>query len=96
MTHLDICATCAAFSVRQAEPEYASIGMGLCLALTTRHLSAHVAWDATCEAFKPAADVEARLQYVQVQRLNQIGAEDDSVHGTGAADAAINSVAWPD
>lgn len=78
----DICAYCDEFSVRQADPEQAKIGMGKCL--LPREYAVHAAWDATCEAFRPAADAEARRQYVQVQKLNR--AEED----LGRPDLAVS------
>jgi hypothetical protein len=70
----DICALCDEYSVKQAAPEYAAIGMGLCpVKRDNPPLSAHVSWDApACVSFRlDRVNVVARRQYVQVQRLNQ-------------------------
>lgn len=69
-----ICALCDEYSVKQAAPEFAELGMGRCLA---RHesgvLSIHVSWDAPfCVSFRQdRANIVARQQYIQVQKINQ-------------------------
>lgn len=69
----DICALCDEFSVKQASPEQAGIGMGRCLARTGALLSGHVAWDSeTCVSFRlDGPNLARRQQYVQVQKLNK-------------------------
>lgn len=70
----DICATCDEYSVRDAEPEYAAIGMGRCsVQAENPPLSKHVAWNASpCVSHCiDRANLAARRQYVQVQRLNE-------------------------
>jgi hypothetical protein len=69
-----ICAFCDEYRVRDAEPEYAAIGMGKCLVQSENPpLSAHVAWDCrACISFRlDRKNIAARRQYVQVQKLNQ-------------------------
>lgn len=70
----DICAHCDEYSVRQAAPEYADIGMGKCLVQCENPpLAAHVSWDRpACVSFRlDRRNIVARRQYVQVQRLNE-------------------------
>lgn len=69
----DICALCNEYSIREAAPEYAALGMGRCLARTTRFLSAHVAWDEKpCVSYRlDRPNIVKRRQYVQVQRINR-------------------------
>jgi hypothetical protein len=71
----DICAYCDEFSVKQAAPEMAELGMGRC----RKHfegshgLDIHVGWNSrTCVSFRlDRVNIAARRQYVQVQRINQ-------------------------
>lgn len=69
----DICALCDEFSVKQADPEQAALGMGRCLARTSGHLSTHVGWDdGACVLFRlDRVNLVRRQQYVQVQKLNR-------------------------
>lgn len=70
----DICAMCDEYRVRDAEPEYAAVGMGRCnVQADNPPLSKHVAWDnRTCLSFRlDRPNIVARRQYVQVQRINQ-------------------------
>lgn len=64
----DICALCDEFSVKRANPEYASLGMGRCLG--EERIVRHVAWDSrTCITFRlDKPNIAARRQYVQQQR----------------------------
>lgn len=68
-----ICAMCDLYSVKQAEPEYAAIGMGRCqVQAENPPLSKHVAWNqGACISFRlDKPNTAARRQYVQVQKLN--------------------------
>jgi hypothetical protein len=69
----DICAFCDEFSVRQAAPEYAAIGMGQCQVAEAGRPLRHVAWDnPNCVSFRlDRVNLVARRQYVQVQKINQ-------------------------
>lgn len=69
-----ICAMCDEYSVKQAEPEYAAIGMGRCqVQAENPPLSKHVAWSqGACISFRlDKANIAARRQYVQVQKINE-------------------------
>lgn len=67
----DICAMCDEFSVKQAAPEMAELGMGRC----RKHfehghgLDIHVGWNSrTCVSFRlDRGNIAARRQYVQMQ-----------------------------
>lgn len=70
----DICAFCDEYRVKDADPEYAAIGMGRCnVQAENPPLSKHVAWDSNpCVSFRiDTKNLAVRRQYVQVQRLNQ-------------------------
>lgn len=69
-----ICACCDEYSVKQAAPEYADIGMGKCMVQCENPpLSPHVSWDRpACISFRlDRKNLGARRQYVQVQKINQ-------------------------
>ena len=71
-----ICALCDEWSLKQAAPEYAALGMGRCLARHDHgHLAVYVAWNGeTCVSFRlDRANLAKRRQYVQVQRQKQEG-----------------------
>jgi hypothetical protein len=68
------CALCNEYSVKQAAPEYAALGMGRCLVRhDLGHLSVHVGWDSeTCVSFcLDRANLAKRRHYVQIQRQKQ-------------------------
>jgi len=74
----DICALCDEWSLKQAAPEYAAIGMGRCLARHDHgHLSVHVGWDSeTCVSFRiDRTNLAKRRQYVEIQRQKQEGGQ---------------------
>jgi hypothetical protein len=74
--HDQICAMCDEYSVKQAAPEYAALGMGRCLARHDHgHLSVHVGWDCeTCVSFRlDRSNLAKRRQYVATQRQKQEG-----------------------
>jgi hypothetical protein len=68
------CAYCDEFSVKQAEPEYADVGMGRCLASDSDHTkSQHVAWNGrTCISYRlDRQNLAARRQYIAIQQQKE-------------------------
>lgn len=67
----EICALCNEYSVREAEPEYAELGMGRCMLRDPRgYLKTHVAWNnKPCVGYKlDKPNLAKRRQYIAVQQ----------------------------
>lgn len=71
----DICAMCDEYRVKDADPDYAALGMGICKKRvdTPIYTSIYVAWNGDpCVSHRlDRPNLAARRQYVQVQKLNE-------------------------
>jgi hypothetical protein len=69
----DICAFCDEFSVKQAAPEYAALGMGRCGVAEPGKPHVHTEWSASkCVSYRlDRLNLPARRQYVAQQRNKQ-------------------------
>jgi hypothetical protein len=68
------CALCDEYSVREAEPEFADVGMGRCMARDPKgFLSPHVAWNAeTCISYRiDRPNLGKRRQYIAIQQQKE-------------------------